>query len=87
MTNEIHPHFSPEWGWYWSAYIKEKASEKGKKIQTTEMFWQTDLKNEQHLASLNRPDLYDYFEKPVMEFIARYLSTDKGKSARKTYKK
>ena len=62
MTNEIHPHFSPEWGWYWSAYIKEKASEKGKKIQTTEMFWQTDLKNEQHLASLNRPDLYDYFE-------------------------
>ena len=62
ITNEIHPQFSPEWGWYWSAYIKQKAIEKGKKIHTTEMFWQPDFKNEQHLSSMDHPELYDYFE-------------------------
>ncbi|MBL7187771.1 MAG: hypothetical protein ISS70_15730 [Phycisphaerae bacterium] len=26
MTNEIHPQYSPEWGWFWAGYIKDKAA-------------------------------------------------------------
>ena len=26
ITNEIHPNYSPEWGWYWAGYIRNKAA-------------------------------------------------------------
>jgi len=62
MTNEIHPAYSPEWGWYWSRYIRAKAAAAGRKAETAEMFWQPDLKGEQHRASLDHPDAYTFFE-------------------------
>ncbi len=62
MTNEIHAGYSPEWGWYWSRYISDAASARGKTVETSEMYWQTDLTDAQHLASLHRPDVYSFFE-------------------------
>ncbi|MBN1674607.1 MAG: hypothetical protein JXR37_26405 [Kiritimatiellae bacterium] len=62
MTNEIHPQFSHEWGWYWARYIKEKAAAAGRHVHCTEMFWQPDFTHEQHKPSLDRPDIYSYFE-------------------------
>ena len=62
MTNEIHPQFSPEWGWYWSKYIKEKATAAGTGVETTEMYWEIDLKKPQQQASLDRPDVFSFFE-------------------------
>jgi hypothetical protein len=62
MTNEIHPQFSPEWGWYWSKYIKDKAAAVGRQVETTEMYWEIDLKKEQQCASLDHPEVYSYFE-------------------------
>jgi len=61
MTNEIHPQFSPEWGWYWSEYIKDKAAA-DRKVETTEMYWEIDLKKPQQRASLDRPDVFSFFE-------------------------
>jgi hypothetical protein len=62
MTNEIHPNYAPEWGWYWSEYIKAKAADAGVKVETTEMLWETNLKAEQQRASLDHPEIYSYFE-------------------------
>jgi len=62
MTNEIHPQFSPEWGWYWSEYIKDKAAAVDRKVETTEMYWEIDLKKAQQRASLDRPDIFSFFE-------------------------
>jgi len=62
MTNEIHPQYSPEWGWYWSEYIKEKASAVDREVETTEMYWEIDLKKPQQRASLDRPDVFSFFE-------------------------
>ncbi len=62
MTNEIHPQYSPEWGWYWSRYIKDKATAADVKVETTEMFWEIDLKKKQQHDSLNRPDVFSFFE-------------------------
>ena len=62
ITNEIHPQFAPEWGWYWSKYIREKATVMGSGVETTEMYWEIDLKKPQQRASLDRPDLFSFFE-------------------------
>ena len=62
ITNEIHPPYSPEWGWYWAAHIQKKAAAKNKQVHITEMFWEIDLKKKQHRASLDHPDIYTFFE-------------------------
>ena len=62
MTNEIHPQFSPEWGWYWSEYIKARAAAAGRELETTEMYWEIDLKKPQQRASLDRPEVFSFFE-------------------------
>ncbi len=62
MTNEIHPLYSPEWGWYWCDYIKGKAAAAGKQVEATEMYWPPHLDAKQHHASLDPPNLFTYFE-------------------------
>jgi len=62
ITNEIHPQYSPEWGWYWSDFIRNKAKQLGKEVEITEMFWEPDFKSEQQKDSFNRNDKYSYFE-------------------------
>ena len=62
MTNEIHPRYSPQWGWYWATYIKDRAAAAGTEVETSEMYWQPDLKREWHRASLDHPEIYSYFE-------------------------
>jgi len=61
-TNEIHPNYSPEWGWYWSSYVKEKAAAAHTTVETTEMYWEIDLKKAQQRASLDRPEVLSFFE-------------------------
>jgi len=62
MTNEIHPQYSPEWGWYWAGYIKDKTAAKGKGVEVSEMLWEIDLKKKQQRASLDHPNVYSFFE-------------------------
>ncbi len=62
MTNEIHPLYPPEWGWYWADHIRRQASEEGKRVETSEMYWQTDLKHSRHRQSIDHPETYTFFE-------------------------
>ena len=62
ITNEIHPLYPPEWGWYWADYIRQQAARQGKKVETSEMYWQTDLKHERHRQSIDHPETYTFFE-------------------------
>lgn len=62
ISNEIHPQYPPEWGWYWADYLRQQASAAGRGIEVTEMFWSLDLQAEPHRASLDRPEVYTFFE-------------------------
>ena len=86
MTNEIHPQYSPEWGWFWAGHIKDKAAAAGKRVETTEMFWEIDLKKKQQRASLDHAEIFSYFEASQnsailgqknwdnLQFVYHYLS-------------
>lgn len=60
MDNETNG--DPAWGAYWSRYLKAKAAERGKTIFTTEMWDAWDLKKEEHLATFDHPELYDFID-------------------------
>jgi hypothetical protein len=88
ISNEIHPQFPPEWGWYWARYLREQASAAGRGIEVTEMYWTPDFKADQHRASLDRPDIYSFFEASQnsarldpeenwenLQFVYQYLSS------------
>ncbi|MBT7303111.1 MAG: hypothetical protein HN849_26505 [Victivallales bacterium] len=62
MTNEIHPLYPPEWGWYWADYIRQQAQKQDKQVETSEMYWQTDLKHKRHRQSIDRTDVFTFFE-------------------------
>ena len=54
-TNE-----SPEWGKYWSLYIKSQAGDV--LVQTTEMWDAWDLQSAQHRHTLDHPEPYSFFD-------------------------
>jgi hypothetical protein len=56
-TNE-----SPEWGKYWSTYIKTRAKEAGVMVMTTEMWDAHNLLAEEHKATLDHPETYDFVD-------------------------
>jgi collagenase-like protein with putative collagen-binding domain len=60
MDNETS--VTPEWGWYWSWYIKERAKAAGVTVQTTEMWDAWDLANAQHNATFDRPETYSFVD-------------------------
>ncbi len=48
------------WGSYWAQFIRDKATEAGKKVYLTEMWDAWDLKSEQHKRTFDHPDIYDF---------------------------
>lgn len=60
MDNETSG--APAWGSYWAQYIRTRAERVGKTVYYTEMWDAWDLKNEQHLATLDYPDLYGFVD-------------------------
>jgi len=60
MDNETS--VTPEWGAYWSRYIKESARAKGKQVYTTEMWDNWDLGHAQHDATIDHPEIYDFVD-------------------------
>lgn len=62
ITNEIHPQYAPEWGWYWARFVRERAVAAGRPVLVTEMYWTFDFQHAQHRASFDHPDVYDFFE-------------------------
>ena len=60
MDNETNE--APEWGEYWSDYIKRKASEADVLVMTTEMWDAHNLLDETHLATIDHPETYDFVD-------------------------
>ena len=48
------------WGEYWSTYIKEKATEAGRVVETTEMWDPWDLSDDKHKATFDHPETYSF---------------------------
>ncbi|MHC4518292.1 MAG: hypothetical protein ACYTAS_06875 [Planctomycetota bacterium] len=60
MDNETS--VTPQWGWYWSQYIKERAKAAGVKVHTTEMWDAWDLANAQHNATFDHPETFSFVD-------------------------
>jgi hypothetical protein len=60
MDNETS--VTPEWGWYWSEYIKEKAKAAVVTVNTTEMWDPWDLANKMHNATFDHPEIYPFVD-------------------------
>ncbi|MHC4394486.1 MAG: hypothetical protein ACYS1A_02410 [Planctomycetota bacterium] len=60
MDNETS--VTPEWGKYWSEYIKAKAKEAGVKVHTTEMWDKWDLAHSMHDATFDHPETYSFVD-------------------------
>lgn len=60
MDNETNE--SPEWGKYWAKYIKAKAAAKDATIMTTEMWDAHNLLADEHKATFDHPELYDFVD-------------------------
>ncbi len=60
MDNETNE--APEWGKYWSDYIKRRADEAGALVMTTEMWDAHNLLDDTHLATLDHPETYDFVD-------------------------
>lgn len=60
MDNETDA--NPDWGIFWSDYVKKKANEAGVTVQTTEMWDAWDLKDDQHKLTLDHPEQYSFVD-------------------------
>jgi hypothetical protein len=56
-TNE-----SPEWGWYWSRYVQDKAAEAGVGVEITEMWDAWNLLDGEHSATFDHPEIYSFVD-------------------------
>ncbi|MHC4112454.1 MAG: hypothetical protein ACYSUY_15390 [Planctomycetota bacterium] len=60
MDNETS--VTPEWGRYWSQYIKSKAKAAGLRVNTTEMWDKWDLAHSMHNATFDHPEIYSFVD-------------------------
>lgn len=60
MDNETS--VTPEWGRYWSEYIKAKAREAQVVVHTTEMWDPWDLAHRMHSATFDHPETYSFVD-------------------------
>ncbi|HUU19643.1 MAG TPA: hypothetical protein VMW72_21010 [Sedimentisphaerales bacterium] len=60
MDNETS--VTPEWGKYWSEYIKAGAKTAGVAVQTTEMWDKWDLAHPQHNPTFDHPETYSFVD-------------------------
>ncbi len=58
MDNETA--VTPAWGQYWSTYIKSRAAEVGRGVETTEMWNPWDIHHSQHRNTKDHPEIYSF---------------------------
>jgi hypothetical protein len=60
MDNETS--VTPKWGAYWATFVRRKAAEAGKEVETTEMWDPWDLANAMHDATFGHPETYTFVD-------------------------
>ena len=58
MDNETA--VTPAWGEYWSTYIRSRAAEVGRGVETTEMWNPWDIHHSQHRNTKDHPEIYSF---------------------------
>jgi len=58
MDNETA--VTPAWGEYWATYIKYKAAEVGRSVETTESWNPWEIDHEQHRNTKEHPEIYSF---------------------------
>lgn len=58
MDNETA--VTPAWGEYWSTYIKNRAAEVGRGVETTESWNPWEIDQEQHRNTKDHPEIYSF---------------------------
>jgi len=58
MDNETA--VTPAWGEYWSTYIKNRAAEVGRGVETTESWNPWEIYHEQHRNTKDHPEIYSF---------------------------
>ena len=58
MDNETA--VTPAWGEYWATYIKKRAAEVGRGVETTEMWNPWEIFHEQHRNTKDHPEIYSF---------------------------
>ncbi len=58
MDNETA--VTPAWGEYWSTYIKSRAAEVGRGVETTEMWNPWEINHRQHRNTKDHPEIYSF---------------------------
>ncbi len=58
MDNETA--VTPAWGEYWSTYIKNRAADAGRSVETTESWNPWELHHEQHRNTKDHPEVYSF---------------------------
>ena len=58
MDNETA--VTPAWGEYWSTYIKNRAAEIGRGVETTESWNPWEIDHEQHRNTKDHPEIYSF---------------------------
>ncbi len=60
MDNETSG--DPAWSTYWNDYIKERAQQAGKTVETTEMWDEWDVRGQTHRATFDHPEHYSFID-------------------------
>jgi len=60
MDNETS--VTPKWGAYWSRFIRQKAKQAGRTVETTEMWDKWDINHRMHDATFDHPELYSFVD-------------------------
>ena len=60
MDNETSG--DPKWSLYWNDYIKERAQRAGKRVETTEMWDEWDVRGQTHRATFDHPARYSFID-------------------------
>lgn len=53
---------SPEWGWYWARYIRDRARAAGVEAEMTEMWDAHNLLDGEHAATFDHPELFSFID-------------------------
>jgi hypothetical protein len=60
MDNETA--VTPEWGRYWSTFVRSRATEQNKKVHTTEMWDPWNLDDAKHKNTFDHPETYSFVD-------------------------
>jgi len=60
MDNETS--VTPRWGAYWATFIRQRAAQVGKHVETTEMWDKWDLGDPMHNATFDHPEIYSFVD-------------------------